>query len=98
MKNVERRLMQALNNKVRGVNEAEEIDPNDYIYASLSQPPIKVIDKHNTNDEMEWDVECPNCGAVVNYGKEIFMNSGQLYCATDGCRENLLGIRRRNES
>lgn len=27
------------------------------LYASISQPPIKVIDKHGTDDEMEWTVE-----------------------------------------
>ena len=59
------------------------------LYASLSQPPIKVIDKHGTDDEMEWTVECPNCGAYKNYGTQIFMSNGHIYCDAKGCREKL---------
>lgn len=64
-------------------------DPDDYIYASLSQPPIRVLDKHNTDDEFRWDVECPNCKRKVNYGKEIFMVSGHLYCSDKKCRDEV---------
>ena len=67
----------------------EDKDPNDYIYGSLTQPPLKVVNKHNIDDEMKWDVECPNCGQVVNYGEEIFMMSGHHYCIHKGCREKL---------
>lgn len=59
------------------------------LYASISQPPIKVIDKHGTDDEMEWTVECPNCGAHKKYGTQVFMNSGRIYCDAKGCREKL---------
>ena len=65
-------------------------DPDEWLYASLSQPPIKVIDKKGSDDEMEWTVECPNCGAHKNYGEHIFMNSGHIYCDADGCREKLM--------
>lgn len=64
-------------------------DPDDYIYASLSQPPIRVIDKHGTDDELEWTVECPNCKRAVNYGHEIFMVSGHIYCSDDKCRDEV---------
>lgn len=60
------------------------------LYASMSQPPIKVIDKKNSDDELDWTVECPNCGAHKNYGEQIFMSSGRIYCDTDGCCEKLM--------
>lgn len=59
------------------------------LYASLTQPPIKVVDKHDTDDEMEWTVECPNCGAYKNYGTQIFMSSGRIYCDAKDCREKM---------
>lgn len=59
------------------------------LYASLTQPPIKVIDKHDTDDELEWTVECPNCGSYKKYGTQIFMSSGHIYCDAKGCREKL---------
>lgn len=62
---------------------------NDYIYASLSQPPIKIIDKNNSDDEMDYTVECPNCGSHVSYGEDVFMRSGHIYCSTKGCLEKL---------
>lgn len=79
----------ALNSRVME-DKFEYKNPNDWLYASLSQPPIKVLDKHATDDEMAWDVECPNCGSKVNFGKQIFMISGRLYCSTKDCREKLL--------
>lgn len=65
---------------------------NEYIYASLSQPPIKIVNKNNSGDEMDYTVKCPTCGNEVNYGTEIFMLSGHLYCVKDGCRDKLLHI------
>lgn len=65
-------------------------DCNKYIYASLTQPPIKIIDKNGSKDELDFTVECPNCGHWVNYGEQIFMLGGHIYCATDGCREKLI--------
>ena len=78
-----------LNYKVTG-NKFENKDTNEYIYASLSQPPIKIIDKNGSNDELDYTVECPNCGNYVNYGNEIFMLSGHIYCSNNGCREKLV--------
>ncbi len=60
------------------------VDPDDYIYASLSQPPIRVVKRYGDN-ELDWDVECPNCHKVVNYGRHIFMEAGQIYCDSAGC-------------
>lgn len=65
-------------------------NPDEWLYSSLSQPPIKVIDKNGSDDELDWTVECPNCGAHKNYGEHIFMNSGHNYCDADGCREKLM--------
>lgn len=65
-------------------------DENEYIYASLSQPPIKIIDKNNSDDELDFTVECPNCGNHANYGKNISMISGHIYCSKEGCREKLI--------
>ncbi len=84
-----------LNMKVTDKNFVDK-DLDEYIYASLSQPPIKIIDKNNSNDELDYTVECPTCGKHVNYGKNIFMLSGHLYCSNEGCREKLcymLGIK-----
>ena len=63
---------------------------NDYIYASLSQPPIKILDKRNSNDELDYIVECPNCHSAVCYGTDIFMYSGHIYCSNEGCREEVV--------
>ena len=84
MSQLDRHLFMALNQKVR--NKDENKNPDDYLYASLSQPPIKVVDKHNSDDELLWDVECPNCGRVVNYGEQTAMASGHIYCFSEGCR------------
>ena len=63
---------------------------NDYIYASLSQSPIKILDKRNSNDELDYIVECPNCHSAVCYGTDIFMYSGHIYCSNEGCREEVV--------
>lgn len=70
-------------------NNFEDKSLDEYIYASLSQPPIKIINKNNSNDELDYTVECPNCGSHVNYGEQTFMLSGHIYCSNDGCREKL---------
>lgn len=77
-----------LNKLIMG-NKFIDKDLDNYIYASLSQPPIKIISKNNSDDEMDYTVECPNCGSHVNYGREIFTVSGHIYCSNNGCRENL---------
>lgn len=65
-------------------------DLDNYIYASLSQPPIKILDKRNSNDELDFIVECPNCHSAVCYGTDIFMYSGHIYCSNKGCREEVV--------
>ena len=65
-------------------------DLNNYIYASLSQPPIKILDKRNSNDELDFIVECPNCHSAVCYGTDIFMYAGHIYCSNKGCREEVV--------
>ena len=77
-----------LNALVTGKN-FDNKDLNNYIYASLSQPPIKIIDKNDSDDECDYTVECPNCGCYVNYGTQIFMRSGHIYCNNKGCLEKL---------
>ena len=66
------------------------IDKNifEYLYASLTQPPIKIIDKCGSDDELDFIVECPNCKSHINYGEHIFMLAGHLYCDTEECRKN----------
>ena len=68
----------------------ENKDLDNYIYASLSQPPIKIIDKCNSEDELDYIVECPNCGAHVKYGEHTYMLSGYIYCDVGDCREKLI--------
>ena len=80
-----------LNKAVMG-NKFIDKDTNEYIYASLSQPPIKIIDKNGSNDELDYTVECPTCGTHVNYGKHTYMLSGHIYCDTKGCGEKLCHI------
>lgn len=80
------KLMNATITRENFVNE----DLDNYIYASLSQPPIKVIDKCGSNDELDYIVECPNCGSHVNYGNQIFMLSGHIYCDVGNCRNELI--------
>lgn len=65
-------------------------DLENYIYASLSKPPIKIINKNDSDDELDFTVECPNCGSYVNYGNQIFMRSGYIYCDNKGCLDKLL--------
>ena len=81
-------IAKSLNKAVTGKNFVDK-DLDNYIYASLSQPPIKIIDKNDSNDELDYTVECPNCGCYVNYGYQIFMRSGYLYCNNVGCLEKL---------
>lgn len=75
----------------RAVTGSKFIDKNkdEYIYASLSQPPIKIVSKNGSNDELDYTVECPNCHRHVNYGHEIFMVSGHLYCSSNKCRDEV---------
>lgn len=82
-------IAKALNHSVTQ-NKFVDADLNNYIYASLSQPPIKIIDKCDSDDEMDYIVECPNCGSHIKYGTSIFMISGHIYCDTDGCRKSLI--------
>lgn len=65
-------------------------DRDNYIYASLSQPPLKIVDKNESESELDFTVVCPTCENHVNYGTEIFMLSGDHYCIKEGCREKLL--------
>lgn len=86
----------ALNAMVTGDNFTNK-NLDNYLYASLSQPPIKIIDKCGSDDELDYIVECPTCGSHVKYGTSMYMLSGHMYCDKQGCREkltHLLGIRR----
>lgn len=83
-----------LNRMVTG-KEFVDKDLNEYLYVSLSQPPIKIINKGNGTNEYGYIVECPCCGNHVCYGTSIFMISGHIYCDSDMCKEKLhheLGI------
>jgi len=85
-----RMVAKLLNFSITGKNFVNR-DLDNYIYASLSQPPIKIIDKNESDDELDYTVECPNCGCYVNYGTQIYMRSGHLYCNNKGCIEKLEG-------
>lgn len=63
---------------------------DEYIYASLTQPPIKIIDKRGSNDELDYIVECPNCGSHICYGTDTYMYAGHIYCSNEGCREEVV--------
>lgn len=83
----ERILSKILNAQITGYDFINK-DIDDYLYASLSGPPLKIIDKHGSEDEMLFTVECPQCHSHVNYGKEIYMISGMNYC--NNCREEVI--------
>ena len=78
-----------INKEITGSEFTDE-SLNNYIYASLSQPPIKILNKNGSNDEMDFTVECPNCRNAVRYGDSIYMLNGYIYCNTKGCREYLM--------
>lgn len=63
---------------------------DEYIYASLTQPPIKIIDKCGSDDELDYIVECPNCGSHICYGTDTYMYAGHIYCSNEGCREEVV--------
>lgn len=88
MKNEQAKLL----NKLVTGNKFEDKDTEKYLYASLSQPPIEIIDKCNSTDELDFIVKCPNCKCNVCYGTDIFSKSGYLYCSNKGCREKLMKI------
>lgn len=98
---VEQAIAKALNHSITQKKFVDK-DLDNYIYASLSQPPIRIIDKCNSEDEMDYIVECPNCGSHIKYGTSIFMLSGHIYCDKNGCREKLLNenewLRRKYEN
>lgn len=89
MNNIRQKLAAKMLNMAVMGNKFENKSLDDYIYASLSQPPIKIIDKNGSDDEMDYTVECPNCGSHINYGEHTYMLSGHIYCDTKGCREKL---------
>ena len=78
-----------LNGLVTGNNFVNK-STDDYIYASLSQPPIKILDKRGSDDELDYIVECPNCHSAVCYGTDIFMVAGHIYCSNGNCREEVI--------
>ena len=82
------------NEKARLLNilvrkKIEDKDTDNYLYASLSQPPIKILDKRGSDDELDFIVECPNCHSAVCYGTDTFMFHGYIYCSSEGCREEV---------
>lgn len=76
-------------NRMFTQNKFIDKDENEYLYASLSQPPIKIIDKNSSSDELDYTVECPNCHRQVNYGNDIFTVRGHIYCSNKDCREDV---------
>lgn len=65
-------------------------DTNEYIYASMSQPPVKIIDKNGSDNELDFTVECPTCGSHVNFGKNMRMISGHIYCdSSESCQNTV---------
>lgn len=85
-----------INKEVMG-SEFVDKDLDKYIYANLSQPPIKILNKNGSNDEMDFTVEWPNCHRAVCYGDSIYTLHGHIYCDTKGCREKLAAVLGRHE-
>lgn len=89
MDNIDKRILGKALNQMITREKFVDKSLNNYIYASLTQPPIEIIDKNNSNDELDFTVKCPNCGRHVNFGEEIFMVSGHIYCSSESCREQV---------
>ena len=89
MNKTEQEQARMLNIMVRQTVDTDK-DIDNYLYASLSQPPIKIIDKRNSDDTLDYIVECPNCKSHICYGTDTFMISGHIYCSKDGCREEVI--------
>lgn len=87
---MEEKLFAKVLNAIVTQDKFENKDLDDYIYASLSQPPIKVLDRKNSDDELDYIVECPNCHSAVCYGTDTFMYAGHIYCSNKGCREEVV--------
>ena len=87
---MEEKLFAKVLNAIVTQDKFENKDLDDYIYASLSQSPIKVLDKKNSDDELDYIVECPNCHSAVCYGTDTFMYAGHIYCSNKGCREEVV--------
>lgn len=85
---LDRVIAKGINKTIMG-DKFENKDLNEYIYASLTQPPIRIIDKNGSNDVLDFTVECPNCHKHVNYGNSMYMLNGYLYCDEE-CRKKLL--------
>lgn len=78
-----------LNKEIMG-SRFVDLPLEEYLYASLSQPPIKIIERVDDNDIMSFIVECPNCKNHINYGNDIFMYKGYIYCSSKGCYKKLM--------
>lgn len=87
---MEEKLFAKVLNVIVTQDKFENKDLDDYIYASLSQPPIKILDKKNSDNELNYIVECPNCHSAVCYGTDTFMYAGHIYCSNKGCREEVV--------
>ena len=74
-------------NKLVTADKFEDRDVSDYIYGSISQPPLKVVSKNDSDDELDYTVNCPTCGTLRIFGTELYMLSGYFYCDTVGCME-----------
>jgi len=88
--------MKNLNRMVMGDSFIDK-DTDEYLYASLTQPPLKIVNKNGSNNVLDYTVKCPTCGKEVNYGEETFMLDGHNYCINDGCRDKLLHILGKNK-
>lgn len=84
----EQEFAKALNHQITQA-KFKDCSTDEYIYASLSQPPIKILNKNNSDDIFEYTVECPNCHRAVCYGTDTFMISGHIYCSDEQCRKQV---------
>lgn len=63
-----------------------DLPTEDYFYASLSQPPIRIVNRMKSDDELDWIVECPNCHENTKFA-DTCMCHGKIYC--DYCRDKI---------
>ena len=89
MNKIEQKQARMLNAMVRQTIDTGK-DTNNYLYASLSQPPIKIKDKRNSDNALDYIVECHNYKRNICYGTDTFMISGHIYCSKEGCREEVI--------
>lgn len=72
------------------VTKEQPKDLDKYLYASITDDPIKIISTNGSDDALDYTVECPNCKTHTLYGTGLFMDTGMHYCEHHNCHEQVI--------